>query len=117
MVEEGRGHPVGGVDYPRTLQEFDEWFPSEVACVEYLQRVRWAEVAATVRANCGPHFEDLLYRDTYRDPERLGPDKKSLLLSISLRSKEGTLTNQEADAIRDQIVAACREKHGAELRG
>ena len=43
MAEEGRGHPVGGVDYPGTLQEFDAWFPSEGACVEYLQRVRWAE--------------------------------------------------------------------------
>lgn len=43
MVDEPRRHPVGGVDYPRTLQEFDEWFPSEVACVEYLQRVRWSD--------------------------------------------------------------------------
>jgi transposase-like protein len=34
---------VGGLDYPRTLQEFDVWFPSEGACVEYLQRVRWAD--------------------------------------------------------------------------
>jgi hypothetical protein len=22
-------HPVGGVDYPRTIQEFDEWFRNE----------------------------------------------------------------------------------------
>jgi len=22
-------HPVGGIDYPRTMQEFDEWFPDE----------------------------------------------------------------------------------------
>ena len=43
MVDEGQRHPVGGVDYPRTLQEFDEWFPSEAACVEYLQQVRWAD--------------------------------------------------------------------------
>ena len=34
---------MGSVDYPRTLQEFNEWFPSEAACVAYLQRVRWAE--------------------------------------------------------------------------
>jgi len=34
---------VGGVDYPRTLQEFDQWFPSDAACIEYLQRVRWAD--------------------------------------------------------------------------
>jgi transposase-like protein len=34
-------HPVGGVDYPRTIQEFDEWFSSEEACAAYLTRVRW----------------------------------------------------------------------------
>ncbi len=36
-------HPVGGVDYPRTLQEFDDWFSSEAGCIEYLQRVRWPD--------------------------------------------------------------------------
>jgi hypothetical protein len=34
---------MGGVDYPRTLQEFDEWFSNEAACVEYLRRLRWPE--------------------------------------------------------------------------
>ena len=34
-------HPVGGVDYPRTLQEFDDWFLSEEACIDYLRRLRW----------------------------------------------------------------------------
>ncbi|MBA3006633.1 MAG: IS1595 family transposase [Proteobacteria bacterium] len=34
-------HPVGGVDYPRTMQEFDEWFSNETACVAYLLRLRW----------------------------------------------------------------------------
>lgn len=36
-------HPVGGVDYPRTLQEFSEWFPSEEACAQYLRRLRWPD--------------------------------------------------------------------------
>ena len=27
-------HPEGGVDYPRTLTEFDAWFVSETACAE-----------------------------------------------------------------------------------
>jgi transposase-like protein len=42
---DGRGikHPVGGVDYPQTLQEFDDWFASEDACLTYLQRVRWPD--------------------------------------------------------------------------
>jgi len=43
MSETGRPHPVGGMDYPRTLQEFDEWFASEAACIEYLQRIRWVD--------------------------------------------------------------------------
>ncbi|HBA67421.1 MAG TPA: IS1595 family transposase [Methylococcaceae bacterium] len=38
-----KSHPVGGIDYPRTMQEFDEWFPNEVACIEYLRRLRWPE--------------------------------------------------------------------------
>lgn len=38
-----KSYPVGGLDYPRTMQEFDEWFPNEVACVEYLRRLRWPE--------------------------------------------------------------------------
>jgi transposase-like protein/predicted RNA-binding Zn-ribbon protein involved in translation (DUF1610 family) len=38
-----KSYPVGGVDYPRTMQEFDEWFSNEVACVEYLRRLRWPE--------------------------------------------------------------------------
>jgi len=80
------------------------------------EAVRWADVAATVRRSGGPCFESLEYRDTYRDPERLGPDKKSLLLTIALRSSEGTLTSQQADDVRDQIVAACRQTHRAELR-
>lgn len=79
-------------------------------------RVRWADVAATVRASAGEALESLDYRDTYRDAQRIGEGKKSLLLAITLRSPRGTLTSVEADAIRDRIVAACRSSHGAELR-
>lgn len=35
------GHPVGGRNYPGTLQEFDTWFLSEAACAAYLHRLRW----------------------------------------------------------------------------
>ncbi len=80
------------------------------------EAVRWADVAATVRAGGGPLFEALEYRDTYRDSERLGQGKKSLLFSIALRSGDGTLTNEQADEVRERVVAACRAKHGAELR-
>jgi transposase-like protein len=40
-VMEETSHPVGGVDYPRTLAEFDAWFSWERDCEEYLRRLRW----------------------------------------------------------------------------
>jgi len=80
------------------------------------ESVRWSDLAATVRRHSGAYFEDLAYQDTYRDEKRLGRGKKSLLMTLTLRWREGTLTNQQADAIRDQIVAACRQHHNAELR-
>jgi phenylalanyl-tRNA synthetase beta chain len=80
------------------------------------ESVRWSEIAETVRHHAGPALESVEYRDTYRDPQRLGKGKKSLLLTIALRSKDGTLTNQQADEVRDRVVAACRKEHLAELR-
>ena len=39
MVEEK--HPVAGINYPRTFQEFDEWFISNDACLDYIAKLRW----------------------------------------------------------------------------
>jgi transposase-like protein len=41
MVDSVGGHPAAGVDYPRTLVEFDTFFPDEAACREFLERLRW----------------------------------------------------------------------------
>lgn len=35
--------PVGGVDYPRTYQEFRSWFPDEQSCRAYLELLRWPD--------------------------------------------------------------------------
>ena len=80
------------------------------------ERIRWADLASTVRSAGGDDLETVQYRDTYRDPERLGPKKKSQLFTIMLRRKDGTLTSVEADRLRDQIVAACHKSHAAQLR-
>ena len=42
-MDEQRPHPAGGVDYPRTLQEFDDWFATEDKCANYLMRLRWPQ--------------------------------------------------------------------------
>lgn len=41
MKEQAR--PVAGMDYPRTYQEFVEWFSDDSACRRYLVRCRWPE--------------------------------------------------------------------------
>ena len=34
---------MGGVDYPRTYQEFRDWFRDDGACIEYLGQLRWPD--------------------------------------------------------------------------
>ena len=80
------------------------------------ERIRWTDLLATVQASAGPDLETVEYRDTYRDPKRLGESKKSQLFTVTLRRKTGTLTSAEADTVRDKIVAACATAHAATLR-
>jgi len=40
------GHPLAGVDYPRTFTEFEARFSTEEACREFLFRLRWPEGSA-----------------------------------------------------------------------
>ena len=35
--------PVSGRDYPRTWDQFLDWFPDESACREYLEGIRWRD--------------------------------------------------------------------------
>ncbi len=35
--------PVAGIDYPRTFNEFDRFFGDDVACRDYVFRLRWPE--------------------------------------------------------------------------
>ena len=80
------------------------------------ESVRWADVEQITRAQGGELLERIAYQETYRDAKRLGSGKKSLLYSIQLRSREGTLTSEEADRVRDQIVAELDKQLGGKLR-
>lgn len=81
------------------------------------ESVRWASLAETVQRSVGECLESLCYQETYRDPKKDGAGKKRLLFSITLRSRQRTLTNEEADQIRQQVVDACHQSHGAVLLG
>ncbi|HEV3136945.1 MAG TPA: phenylalanine--tRNA ligase subunit beta [Pirellulales bacterium] len=80
------------------------------------EQVRWSDMAKTVQQAATPTVESICFQDVYRDPDRLGAGKKSLLFTLVLRSSEGTLTNDEADQIRSRVVEACQTAHGAQLR-
>jgi phenylalanyl-tRNA synthetase beta chain len=81
------------------------------------ESVRWSTLAETVANLAGDCLENLRYRETYRDPQKDGAGKKRMLFSITLRSSERTLTNEEADQIRQCVVEACQKAHGAVLLG
>lgn len=81
------------------------------------EAVRWRDLARVVVEAGGARLTECRYQDTYRDPQRIGAGKKSLLLSITLADEQATMTNEAADQLRDQIVAACGQQLGAELRG
>ena len=79
------------------------------------ETVDWRSLATTLRHAAGTLLESLDYKETYRDPAKDGAGKKRLLVSVILRSSERTLTNEEADRVRQEIVAAAAQAHGAKL--
>lgn len=79
------------------------------------QAIRWADLSAAIRSSAGSLLESLDYRETYRDPERDGPGRKRLLISVRLRSTERTLSGDDAEQVRKAMIDACQSRVGAIL--
>ena len=79
------------------------------------ENVRWADLRRCVLESAPQDLDSLEFFDVYRG-KQIPAGKKSIAFSVILRSPERTLTSEEADAAHDQIVAALRERLGAELR-
>ena len=81
------------------------------------EAVRWADVAATVSRALPSRISRAWSIAT---PIAIRNGSAAARRASCLRSRcvrpEGTLTSQQADEVRDRIVAACRAEHGAELR-
>jgi phenylalanyl-tRNA synthetase beta chain len=84
--------------------------------VVFNEEVRWADVARISQEHGGELLERVEYQDTYRDAERLGGERKSLLFRLTLRSTTETLTGEAADAVVHQVVAALQSQLAGELR-
>jgi phenylalanyl-tRNA synthetase beta chain len=75
-----------------------------------------ASVADALRDGAGSLLESLRLFDVYADPERLGPDVRSLAYALRFRAPDRTLTVEEAAAARDAAVAEAARRTGAVLR-
>lgn len=84
--------------------------------VVFDEQVAWSDVEQIVRRETGELLESLAFQEVYRDAERLGPGKKSLLWSIVLRSRTGTLSNDDVEGVRTRIVTHLAESLGGQLR-
>ncbi len=83
--------------------------------LEMPDSVAWADIELAVREAAGEQLETLEFVEDYRNPKQVAAGHKRLLFRFTLRSHADTLTNQQADEIRDRIVAACQKRHGTRL--
>lgn len=81
------------------------------------ESVRWAELESCVRSAGSELLEQIQYRETFRDPERDGEGKKRVLMTVTFRSPDSTLTGDQVEELCRAIVDACGSKLGAKLVG
>ena len=72
-------------------------------------------LVATARGAGGAELREARVFDVYRG-EQVGEGRKSVAIRLSFQSPERTLSDEDAVGLRERIVQALSEKHGAELR-
>ncbi len=76
----------------------------------------WAALAETVRAAAGPVLRDVVLFDRYQGAG-VETGFRSLAMGLILQDNARTLTDRDADAVMEQVVAALARDHGARIRG
>ncbi|MGH7277909.1 MAG: hypothetical protein ACREJG_04405, partial [Candidatus Rokuibacteriota bacterium] len=77
--------------------------------------VRHDDVERAIRDAGGEYLESVVLFDVYRG-DQVGTDKRSLAYRLTFRAPDRTLRAEEADAARDSIAAACRDRLEADVR-
>jgi len=94
------------VSFPAVRQDLAFTVPEDVAA---------ADVAAAAREAAGDELREMRPFDVYRG-EQVGEGRKSIAFAVSFQSPERTLTDEDAAALRERIVAALADRFDAELR-
>ena len=120
--------PVAAVELRLDQLDFainaEKWLvrPSDFPAVErdlnlvVDEQVAWAVIAAAIHTAAEPLVEQCRLVQVWQDAERLGAGKKSVVVSLRLRSDSGTLSGDEAARIVEAVVAECGRRVGAVLR-
>ena len=74
-----------------------------------------AEIEAEIKKAGGKYLAEVYLFDVY-EGERLGALNRSLAYSLTFRSPDRTLVDEEVNAAFDAILAALNDKFGAQLR-
>ena len=74
-----------------------------------------AELEKAIKGAVGKILEKVTLFDVYRSDDMIRNGKKSIAYSISMRSHEGTLTDEQADSAMKKALKALANI-GAELR-
>ena len=94
------------ITFPALRQDLAVAVPEEVEA---------GALVAAAKEAAGPELRDVRIFDVYRG-EQVGEGRKSVALHLSFQSPERTLSDDDAAASRERIVAALAERFGAELR-
>lgn len=73
-------------------------------------------VEATIDGAAGELLVRLRLFDVFRR-DHLGGGRRSLAYALRLQAQDRTLTDADVTDVRERVIAAVREAHGAELRG
>jgi phenylalanyl-tRNA synthetase beta chain len=77
--------------------------------------VTGGDLVAAAHEAAGPELREMRAFDVYRG-DQVGEGRKSIAFAVTFQSSERTLSDEDAAALREKIVAALAKRYGAELR-
>ena len=93
-------------DYPGTRRELNFIMPEETPVA----------IVTGLVASAHEWVSDIGVSEIYRDPNHIGKDKKSVIVSFLIRNPEATITDEEAGKIQEGVIHKLAEA-GYVLRG
>ena len=92
-------------------------FPGTTRDVSFfVDRATPVAALRAVIATASTLIESVHVLEDYREPGKVPPDRKGLLLSLFYRSRERTLTDEEANVEHDRVVESLKSRFGIAQR-